>query len=791
MKVAHEERIVLWVRSVAGRDDGDGLAETSVEKTVTRAHISGAHVLLTLGTSTVITFDGIELEDAVEFARHTIEESAGAEHPYTVHIGLALGDVEQQGPDAEHPVFRGSALDRAQALSHRARGSEVVFDEPAEQRAEELFLFTREVVAERMRGYVLDPVYWNRRDCRLALRRLKPAPIPRSAWPVFDTMRGLSIRSGQQRIALHNDSPAAALELVDRLVAALQPPLCMAVGRSAGALRPLGSLSVALRRLWPEATDLEQSLLPDWVRELVRGVTDGDGVQRSEVVEALTYLLRGHSADSGRPCVVLEQLHEIDPATLGVIAEALMTPELDVLLLMTLPSASSVPAQLVPAGSLHELTLAPLSADDRVAIAEAVLSLDHGAEIAQRVAMLGSDSALSVVEAIRTLVSSGDLVLRDERFSWRLGPRVGAAAVPVEALITERVGGLSPLAYRVLEAICVSPRDASRDFIERVALRDGLSVEEFHSGIGPLMVEGFSDDALSLGLGDAAVRGALRNIMPPARAGELHRFVAELLRERQREACFGSGELAYHLVEGGQNAEAALALVDAARACADAGFQRVAMRLLATALEWDGSQQIRRAASELARTAGPLSVAPQVRSVPPADDDDYEELKSEDLQETDMAHAAMRSALQAFAARDYDAVERWLDAAVAAGGGRAAAQRVLAMAHLAKGEREDAMRTLQRSGATDLPIQVRARDTLSWALLHLSGGDAELGVRDALAALAQNRQLGDTRGETAALHVLSLCYDMLERATDAGRLEAAALARARTAASPAAISHRV
>jgi tetratricopeptide (TPR) repeat protein len=142
-----------------------------------------------------------------------------------------------------------------------------------------------------------------------------------------------------------------------------------------------------------------------------------------------------------------------------------------------------------------------------------------------------------------------------------------------------------------------------------------------------------------------------------------------------------------------------------------------------------------------------------------------------------MAQAAMRSALHAFATRDYDAVERWLDAAVAAGGGRAAAQRVLAMAHLARGERDDALRTLQRTAGSDAAPEVRARDMLSWALLHLAGGDAQLGVRDALAALAQTRQLGDVRGESAALHVLSLCYGMLERTTEAGQLEAAAVAR--------------
>ncbi|HEY2736370.1 MAG TPA: hypothetical protein VGI70_20365, partial [Polyangiales bacterium] len=51
------------------------------------------------------------------------------------------------------------------------------------------------------------------------------------------------------------------------------------------------------------------------------------------------------------------------------------------------------------------------------------------------------------------------------------------------------------------------------------------------------------------------------------------------------------------------------------------------------------------------------------------------------------------------------------------------------------------------------------------------------GVRDALAALSQSRQLADRRGETAALYVLSLCYGMLDRKSEAQQLEAAASAR--------------
>jgi hypothetical protein len=449
--------------------------------------------------------------------------------------------------------------------------------------------------------------------------------------------------------------------------------------------------------------------------------------------------------------------------------------------LMALPLDASVPTQLLPAEDLHELYLPPLPADDRIAIADAVLGLESGSEIAQRVAMLGGNSAQGVVEAIRTLVSSGDLVLRDEKFSWRLGPRQGATTVPVEALITERVVGLAASAYRVLEVLCSCPRQAPRALIDGVAQRDGMDAGEFAAGLAPLVREGFADAALSLGPSDQLLRGALRNLMPPARAAELHRFVADYLRANSEPNSFGSAEIAYHLAEGGQSSEAAAALVDAAHAALDSGFQRIALRLLATAVEWEPSTQIRKAASELARVvanpAHPNSEAPATADsdIEQLPDDEYEELKSEDLQlPSSMAKGAMRSALAALDARDFETMERWLDAAVAAGGGRAAAQRVLALSHLVRGDVTDAVQALQRGGPSEPPPAVRARDSLAWSLVRLAVGDSEAAVRAGFASLALCRQHADVRGEAAALRVLALGYRALARDEDANQLEQAA-----------------
>src|SRR5205085_4050605 len=178
-------------------------------------------------------------------------------------------------------------------------------------------------------------------------------------------------------------------------------------------------------------------------------------------------------------------------------------------------------------------------------------------DIAQRVAVLGGDSSIGVREAARTLVAAGDLVLRQDRFSWRIAPRSATGGLPLEAMITERIAGLPPSAYRVLESLCVVPSDAPRRLLTQVLMRDGLPIEEIESGFAQLRAEGFLESGLSLGLTDAAIRGALRTNMPAARGAELHRFVAEVLAQELTLPGFGSGELAYHLAEGGLEKDAA------------------------------------------------------------------------------------------------------------------------------------------------------------------------------------------------------------------------------------------
>jgi tetratricopeptide (TPR) repeat protein len=726
------------------------------------------------------------LEAAVSCARQLVEEARSFQPAYRVHIGLALGEVGRP-KTAERHYCSGAAWDRAQTLSHRACAHEIVFDEVAEQRGQEKWLFAREVTIDHAPGYVLEPEHFSKGQCRLALSQLRTAELPHSSLQVLEELVRLRALPTQQRVLLRAFSEVAAYQCIERLLAHRAPPLLLVVGSNAGCLRPLGSLALALRRAWPTEQAFEQVALQPTQRACLQALMHGAAVQRADIVEALGGLFHDHVIADDRPHIVFEQLPEIDPASMAVLAEVLMSAEINAFVLLTLTNEASAPAQLLTAHELNELHIPLLSLEERGAVAAAALSRSSADELSLRVAALGGPDGFGLVEALRTLIGSGDLIWEKDSFGWRNEPRQGAGIVPVEALITERAAGLPESAYRVLEAICCAPRQMGRTFVAALAQRDGLDADAIASGVAALAREGWVDEQLDLGATHATVRAVMRNLIPPARAAELHGYAAELARSYMPEPCFGSGEVAYHLFEAGLLAEAARALVEAAHAAMDMGFQRMALRLLATAVEWEPSTQIRKAARALARSVRPPpppaslgdSAALRANDLEPSPDaDSSADAEGEpDGPSTTMGQSSLRLALAALTRRDFEATERWLDSMLADGGSLAPALRVLALSHLMRGDPDTAVAVLQRRQEDEAPVATRARDMLCWGLVRLAQGDPNQAIRMSLASLALARQQADLRGEAAALQVLSFAYRSLERGEDALQLEAAATTR--------------
>ncbi|HEX4341684.1 MAG TPA: hypothetical protein VH062_37500 [Polyangiaceae bacterium] len=150
-------------------------------------------------------------------------------------------------------------------------------------------------------------------------------------------------------------------------------------------------------------------------------------------------------------------------------------------------------------------------------------------------------------------------------------------------------------------------------------------------------------------------------------------------------------------------------------------------------------------------------------SPPPDSDGDIDLLSS-----VPPAHPAS-AAVEALRSGDLKAVERMAEKARQHHGRAGLADRLDAMAHLARGETSDAIRRLEsaaeaarRDGSRD-----RCRASLALALAFSAAGRHEDALFRALDALARAREMDDFRGELATLRFLS------RLATLAGQVEIA------------------
>jgi hypothetical protein len=771
---AGRELLVLWQRAlVSNAGEADALAWR--KQVDTRIQVAGGEVIARAGSSLCAAFDPLDLEDAIDLALGLTRDARSQGARLDVACAVALGELVPAG-DGESPA--GSVIDRAQFLANAAEAFEVVLDEAAHARAEDSHLFARVLQEGGLGAHAIDRDHPLKREARAALSAVSPPRLPPGGRAPFERLRALASLPGQRRVALRVLQPHVALYWLDELAREMRPPLTLRLGPQAAGLQPLGGLQLALRR----AGETLDALLDAALRSAIARMIGGATLARSEAVVALRELLKRANADGQRAFVVLDRLREIDRPSLAVVAEALQQPCGEPIVFLIADEHEGIPTALLRAGEHDDLSIEPLAVDDRIDVAEQALGLAPGSDVARRVARLGGDTALGVWAAARTLVGSGDLVRGAAGFVWRTKARNASLPVPIDALLMESAAGLEPAARRVLEALCVAAPSASLAEIRRVAELDGLSAELADQGIAQLVREAWIDGRGELGPLEAPICNAIRNGMPPARAAELHRFVADVLRAQPAFAerpSFASALLAHHASEGGRDQAAAAAMLDAAQAATESGFERMAVRLAAVALKLDASAEIKQRARVVARSidTGPMSSSapPQPKTEPPEPVPNVASAESSDPRT--IATSAMRSAIRAIIRRETESAESLIDTAVAAGWGRAGAQRLWAIAQLAKGDLPHAVRVLKQAHVPGANPGTRSREAIAAALILLEAGECMDAVRSALEALASARRVMEPLGERAALELLAACYQLLGREPEAERIALAAAAR--------------
>ena len=743
------ERLIVWHRLLPPtrpEQDDPVVAAEWVKAVSARGTGAGGQVLARVGGSVALAFELVDVHQALEFCLGLLSEAdeLGGTHGPRIALGLASGTLSPQDG-----WFGGSTIDRAQLLAARARRGELVLDEPTRDAVEMTYLFGRTIGSgvSSVRGFAVDRSVPRRAACRAWIRDLKAAPVPSSTADALREIRNRAAESrGSDCIVLRGSGTNGGAAFLEGLAEELQPSVMLHFAGVPGGLEPLGSLRLALSREWGSGPRLEAALGPG--SSALGRVARGMPVEKMVLFDELAALI-GRLAENGRPWFVFDPLSSIDPTTLGLIAGLSACTSL--FLVVRAPTEAVLPGPFadLPWRQFH---LPALSRDDALETARVVLGPSTEDDVVRRVAQFGGESVLGVEEAARALVCSGDLVFDGLRFRWRIGPRPGSSAIPVDRLITERLETLDDTATRMLEAICVSPPGTPRLLGAAIAERDGLSAERRRDATRQLTQEGYLAGGSQLQPSSEVLRAVVIRGMPAGRLAELHRFVADAMGASSLfPGPLSRATTGFFLAQGGNALDGAVATLDAARAALDANMRHAARRLAAAAVQIHPLVEVRQAAADIAKDAAEDEVAAEVPE-----------------------RLAAR-AVTALLSGHFDAVDDHLDMAVAEGRDLGAAHRLRAIAALGRGDTNAAFAAFEKAHAKagdDIGAQARASLTLAWVLLH--DGDGESCIRAGLAALAAARRMKDPRGEAAAMHTLSAAMRAMGRESDAVAIAEAA-----------------
>ncbi|MBW2461651.1 MAG: hypothetical protein JRH11_08385 [Deltaproteobacteria bacterium] len=760
------DRFVLWHRRIPVPHDGFagdfGVAEDPpwTDRVSAALLEAGAEMVARIGGSIAVEVAGADLDAAIECALGLI--SLGEQQ--TPQALVCFG-VSREAPGADHSA----AFDLAQLLANRARPGELLLDPEARGVAATSYLFGRTVNigVGAVSGFAIDRDYPRRDACRRAIEYLSPPPIPSTAEPALERIRELAQTRGQHRLILRGTVRRGLSEFVGVLAEELRPPLVLKLEAVPGALEPLGSLRYALTHRWKTREGVQAAVAPlsGGAPATLGRIAKGIAVDRSDAVQAVTAMLAAHSSEGSVPWIIADPLSQVDPATIGVISEAMAPGGTEALLLGRLRDDVKPPTQLLAHGDIEDLPLPRIRSAGALEVARVVLGEKTDEGVCQRVAQLGGASALGVVEAARVLVAGGDLIHGDESYRWRAGPRSGVRTIPIEALIEERVTATDGTARCILEAICATPSGSPSELSRTVAMADGIGMDDLAEGIERLCGEAFLAPEEPLYATSAVLRTVVVHAMTQRRLREVYGFIAGAMEANAaRDAEFEKATIGYYLAEGGQEAEGARALIEAGRAAGLRGFPRAAVRLAAAAVRYDPSPRTRNAATILSRSVSSRRRA----NGPPVPDTVLaaaEELNAVGEEEPE---SVGQSAIRSLRERDFDSVDRLLDIAIAEGVDPSAADRLRALTELGRGELGRALVALHQARAA-MPDddQARTRTEIARGIILLGSRKPALAVRCALRALRFSRSTGTETGEAASLKLLSLCFSALGRDEEA------------------------
>jgi ABC-type transport system substrate-binding protein/class 3 adenylate cyclase len=306
------------------------------------------------------------------------------------------------------------------------------------------------------------------------------------------------------------------------------------------------------------ATLLGVALEPDLAQQL--NELSRDSVQR-QTVEAVQDLLSA-LADERPLCLVLEDLHWADEATLELLEELLPLAEEEAVVLVLLYRSErehrawqlgQLARQRYP-HRYHELELRPLERDDALAIADAELP----EQVAEILVDRAGGNPFFLEEALRDLVERG--ALRRENGRYELAVGIDELRVPalVQEALQARLDRLTPATKEVVGVASVIGRTFGLPLLEQVASQEQLRQSLSELQRLELVVEERRRPAPEYRFRHGLVQEAAYAGLTESRRRSLHRSVGDALEQlAEEEAPEAYAVLGRHFAEGDEPERAA------------------------------------------------------------------------------------------------------------------------------------------------------------------------------------------------------------------------------------------
>lgn len=275
----------------------------------------------------------------------------------------------------------------------------------------------------------------------------------------------------------------------------------------------------------------------------------------------LRCVVQTFEALGGRTLLVIDDLHLADALTLEVLKGLLETrqgPPIAVVATVDLDAMGPMATALVE--SSYRVALSPLSRTEVIGMAGSMLAMPEPPEaLTQALYERSAGNPLCVAELVRAAVARG-VLSREIGGSWTLTEGVDALPDSLDALIAERMSGLSERATTVMEAAAVFRRGVA---VELLAAVLGVSVEAMVDPVSELIGVGILvEDAQRLTFAHQTMLDIASERMDDSTRRGLHGSVAAVLESHEPDA---PAQIAHHWSASGDRARAREAYLTAAR----------------------------------------------------------------------------------------------------------------------------------------------------------------------------------------------------------------------------------